>query len=280
MGDTDGVGRSRGEGRGVASASRADRITPPVRADGGTPPSDEDADDDRLDAFARAVTHDLRNPIDIARIRIEAARDTGEDVHFEKALNAVDRIERIVEDVHAVVDAAQVDTEADVDVGDVARRAWSTVETGAATLDVADPGTVEADPSALRRAFENLFRNSVEHGSTSSRTESDDSVEHGSTSSRTESDDSVEHGSTGNRTESGDITVTVDGTDGGFYVEDDGVGVPPSKRERVFDPGFSTKEGGSGMGLEIVGRIADAHGWTVEMKEGEAGGARVAFDTR
>ncbi|MFB6280554.1 MAG: sensor histidine kinase, partial [Haloferacaceae archaeon] len=140
-----------------------------------------------------------------------------------------------------------------------------------------------ADESRLRQLFENLFRNSVEHGSTGSRPPADDSVEHGSTGNRTESGDSVEHGSTGSRppadgdgADGGGVNVEVgllpDGA--GFYVADDGPGVPESERERVFESGYSTDDDGIGAGLSIVKRVADAHGWTVRLADAEGGGAR------
>ena len=60
----------------------------------------------------------------------------------------------------------------------------------------------------------------------------------------------------------------------GFYVEDDGPGIPEGERERVFEDGYSTVEGGTGFGLNIVREIARAHGWEVRVTESAAGGAR------
>jgi signal transduction histidine kinase len=56
-------------------------------------------------------------------------------------------------------------------------------------------------------------------------------------------------------------------------VADHGAGVPPSDREKVFLPFYSTKPGGAGFGLAIVARIADLHGGTVEVSDGPSGGA-------
>ncbi|WP_380676007.1 PAS domain S-box protein [Salinigranum sp. GCM10025319] len=140
---------------------------------------------------------------------------------------------------------------------------------------------------------------SVEQRSTSNRTamQSGDAVEHGSTSSQTtRSDDAVEHGSTSAATNGSstgaagsdrvtitigvlDVTVAGDGTEqersiGGFYVEDDGPGIPATDRDRVFEGGYSTTEDGTGLGLRIVREVADAHGWDVAVTDGTDGGAR------
>lgn len=49
-------------------------------------------------------------------------------------------------------------------------------------------------------------------------------------------------------------------------VEDTGTGIPPEVQERLFDPFFSTKEEGTGLGLPIARKIIDAHGGALEFK--------------
>jgi signal transduction histidine kinase len=100
-----------------------------------------------------------------------------------------------------------------------------------------------ADPDRLRRLFENLFSNAVAHGGAQ-------------------------------------VTVTVGAVDGdadGFYVADDGPGIDPEHRDTVFEPGVSMSADGTGFGLAIVERIADAHDWNVDLTEGADGGARFEF---
>jgi signal transduction histidine kinase len=71
------------------------------------------------------------------------------------------------------------------------------------------------------------------------------------------------------------LTVRVGALDdhAGFYVVDDGPGIPAGERERVFDDAYSTGAG-TGLGLAIVREIAESHGWTVTVTDGEEGGAR------
>ena len=140
-------------------------------------------------------------------------------------------------------------------------------------MSVAADPTIEADPNRLRTLLSNLFRNSVEHGTTNS----DPGVRRGG----------VEHVTAGpNRTaadaEDDDDTepslaITVGATDGGFYVEDDGVGIPPDDRDSVFEAGYTTDPDGTGYGLSIVEEIATSHGWSMTLAESEDGGVRFEF---
>jgi len=234
---------------------------------------------DRLDEFAGIVSHDLRSPLTVAQGRTTLLAETlddanveGVDEYIDSILHALDRMEDIIEDSLTLAKQGQpVSDPEPIALANAARDSWDAVETADATLTVAvGDDTILADPSRLRSVFENLFRNSVEHGSTSGRTASDDSVEHG-------------------YDESTGLTVTVGRVDPfhtstraptdseGFYVEDDGTGVPPGARENVFDTGHTTSDGGTGFGLAIVDGIAEAHGWDVQLSEGTNGGARFTF---
>ncbi|MFD1632393.1 GAF domain-containing protein [Haloplanus ruber] len=241
---------------------------------------------ERLDEFASVVSHDLRNPLNVAQGNLELALEAGGDgERLDRVAGALDRMDELIDDVLTLARNGRAVSEFHpVDLGSVAESAWETTDTGDAALVVEDGiGTVQGDEQRLAQVFENLFRNSVEHGSTGSRTESDDSVEHGSTSNRTGSGDSVEHGSTDDQSEGdgttadGGPTITVGCTDDGFYVADDGSGIPEEKRDQVFETGHSTDPEGTGFGLNIVRNIGEAHGWSVTVTESETGGARFEF---
>jgi PAS domain S-box-containing protein len=215
---------------------------------------------ERLDNFASILSHDLRNPLNVVKGRLELV-DSG-DEHLDAAVTALDRAFDLIDDVLAFSRAGGdiLDPER-IALPAVAERAWAIVDPADATLDVApDAGTVTADETRLQQLLENLFRNSVEHGSTSNRHE--------------RADDTVEHGSTG-------VTVSIGRLDDaeGFFVADDGPGIPPDRRERVFELGHTDVEDGSGLGLAIVREIADAHEWAVHVTESEAGGARFDVHT-
>ncbi|WP_251343654.1 ATP-binding response regulator [Haloplanus halophilus] len=218
---------------------------------------------ERLERFASIVSHDLRNPLNVAQGRLthEVGLREGTNVsteHVEEAVDALDRMEVLVDDLLELArEGRSVDAVESVDIADLARSAWDSVEAPASDLRVEVGGTVTADPGRLTQLFENLFRNSVEHGSTNSRSETDDSVEHGST-------DTADDG----------VTITVGHVADGFYVADDGPGIPESERDEVFEAGYSTTAEGTGFGLDIVQEVVDAHDWDVAVTESAAGGAR------
>ena len=70
------------------------------------------------------------------------------------------------------------------------------------------------------------------------------------------------------------VKITVGPLPDGFYIEDDGAGIPPERRHRVFEKGYTSAASGTGIGLSIVRQIVDAHGWSIRLAEGADGGAR------
>jgi len=237
---------------------------------------------EQLDEFASLVSHDLRNPIGVAQGYVDLAIDSGDVEHLDEVVVSLERMDELVDDLLALArsDRASLDVEP-VAVDGCAEAAWRTAETDDAVLD-ADAGlVVSADRSRLQQLFENLFRNSVEHGSASDRTGSGGGVDHGAGGERSVGGPSAgsRRGDGGAPLSEASLSVTVGAlADGdGFFVADDGRGIPDGDRDAVFDYGYSTTDDGTGYGLAIVRSVADAHGWTVTVGESEAGGARFEF---
>ncbi|ALG81203.1 PAS domain S-box protein [Halanaeroarchaeum sulfurireducens] len=225
---------------------------------------------DRLDEFASVVSHDLRNPLNVAQGRIDLAREDCDSDHLDDAARGIERGLSLIDDMLTLARAGEQASDMEpVDLSEIARASWDHVETLDANIAVDIDATVRGDRSRLRQLLENLFRNAVEHGSTSPHSQArGDAVEHGSTSPRSQArGDAVEHGGT-------DVTVTVGSLPDGFYVEDDGPGIPDEHREDVFEPGYSEDEEGTGFGLAIVQQIVEAHDWRIRVTDGEDGGAR------
>ena len=239
---------------------------------------------ERLDEFVSVASHDLRNPLNVAVGALELAREECDSEQLDTVARAHDRMRTLVDDLLSIAREREASVETEpIDLSEIADHCWENVETDTYGLVVDTDLVIRADRSRLRHLLENLFRNSVEHGSTSPRSHArEDSVEHGSTGSRPQAGDAVEHGATNDRSRpnaaSGDGpttgTVTIGTIPDGFYVEDDGPGIPADERGRVFDAGYSTTDEGTGLGLRIVSEVADTHGWRVAVTESERGGAR------
>lgn len=122
--------------------------------------------------------------------------------------------------------------------------AWNSVPTWDAELELPDPAwNVWAHKGRLAQLLENLISNAGQHGGTG-------------------------------------VTVRVGilEDEGGFYVEDDGRGIPADVRIRLETPSGLIRERGSGYGLQIVEKVVDEHGWEMAVGESDAGGARFEFN--
>jgi len=224
---------------------------------------------ERLEEFASIVSHDLRNPLNVARGNLDLVARDCDSEYLDTAETALDRMEALIEETLELARQGEMVTETEpVDLERIVTGCWEMVATGDATLDSPGAGVIRADPDRIKQLFENLFRNAVEHGSTGSRLTADDAVEHGSTSPDSQArQDAIDHGGA-------DVAITVGLLDDGFSVADDGPGIPDEEREQVFEPGYTDSEDGTGFGLSIVKRIVEAHDWSIEIAESAAGGAR------
>ena len=184
------------------------------------------------------MSHDLRNPLNVAEGRLTLAQEECDSLHLEAVEQAHDRIHALIEDLLTL--ARGDDTAADttpVSLADAAEESWAGVETADASLATDIDRTIEADAGRLKQLLENLIRNAVEHGGD-------------------------------------DVTVTIGELPDGFYVEDDGPGIPAADRDDVFEAGYSTNDAGTGFGLSIVKQVVEAHDWAIHVTEGPDGGAR------
>ena len=193
---------------------------------------------ERLETFASVVSHDLRNPLNVAQGRVELASEECESDHLATAAEAHGRMEDLIDELLTLSRSGQpLAGTSPVELGRLVPDCWRTVPTNDAKLAVETIRPLRADPGRLRQLVENLLGNAAEHGGR-------------------------------------DVSVTVGETDTGFYVEDDGPGIPPEDRERVFEPGHTGSESGTGLGLSIVRNVVDAHGWEIEIRGGTERGTR------
>ena len=193
---------------------------------------------ERLERFTEVVSHDLRNPLNVAQTRLDLVRDEYDNEDLEAAADAVERSRTLIDELLTLArETEEIGDIEPVSLSDVLEECWTNVETADSTLVPNASQTVSTDPSQLKQLLENLIRNAIDHGGE-------------------------------------DVTVTVGDLEGGFYVADDGPGIPSDERDNVFETGYSTVDDGTGLGLTIVQAIADAHGWDIRVTNSEAGGTR------
>ena len=220
-------------------------------------PDDEHEDDDlpsgdpisldtqthQLQQLGAFLSHDLRTPLAIATGALEVARQTNDEAAFDRTTAALRRMGELLDSLDSLIDhGTRVTDPVMMGLSDVALSAWELVATETATLriDVPSRRMIEGDRTRVKSLFENLFLNAFKHVGP-------------------------------------DVTLTLGVVPGGFYVEDDGSGMDASVREEAFEIGVSGTSDSRGFGLAIVAWIAEAHGWGVELTEGETGGARFEF---
>jgi two-component system, NtrC family, nitrogen regulation sensor histidine kinase NtrY len=221
---------------------------------------------------ARRIAHEIKNPLTPIQLSAQRLRrrfagqfaDSGENAKvFDEC---VDAITSQVETLKVLVDEFQNFARlpaAQPQPDDLNRIVTEAMASYAGTDDVAfttdlDPElpTVEVDREQMRRALTNLIDNAV--AAVRRRIETVDGEAPGHVTLRSAHDPLLQ-------------SVRLE-------VADDGIGIPPQDRRRVFEPYFSTKDRGTGLGLAIVSRIvADHHGY-IRVQPNEPRGARFVVE--
>ena len=198
---------------------------------------------ERLENFASMLAHELRNPVTIGQIYSQQLSADTDAEAVDYITESFDRIEDMI-DVMLVLTRGRsaIGSETAVDLAAVTRDAWESVDAPEAALDVALDRTIQADETYMRHMVRNLLENATEHGGP-------------------------------------DVTVTVGELSDGFYVADDGAGIPAGERDAIFDEGYTTAgdNGGAGLGLAFVRKLAAVYEWDCTVTESDAGGARFEF---
>ncbi|WP_154551756.1 MULTISPECIES: ATP-binding protein [unclassified Halorhabdus] len=194
----------------------------------------------RLEAFSDYIAHDLKSPLQVASGHLDLARD-GQEASFAEVQGALDRMDRMIDDIKILARREREDQLRlhEVPIVEPIRTIWENLETGEATLELELPQDmyINAAKGEFRPLLENLLRNAIDHGGS-------------------------------------DVTVTVGPLNAGFFLEDDGPGIPPDDRDAIFEHGHTTADDGSGIGLAMVQDVVDSHDWTIEVCDSSEGGAR------
>jgi len=201
--------------------------------------------------LAAGIAHEIRNPLASISGSIEMLKTTpGADADSRQlmdiAVREVDRLNRLITDL---LDYARPHKEERrrLDIGEHAGeivRAFEQERREKITVAAELPAgvMVEAAPGQLRQVLWNLIRNAADAMSTSG---------------------------------GGEIAIHL-GTDGpraALAIRDQGPGIPPDRLDRLFEPFYSTKAGGTGLGLATVARIVADHGGTIDVSSDPGRGA-------
>lgn len=195
--------------------------------------------EERIEEVASVVSHDLQNPLTIANGYLARARSHGDEEYFEHVADALEEIRAISDEAVALARLGQpVARTEPVDFEAFVDSCWAERNTGDATLcrEALDP--IECDVDRVLAMLDRLFDNAVRHGPAG-------------------------------------VTVTIGTTGGGFFIADDGPGVPEDEYDTVLEAGYSTVQHRPGLGLTVARAIAEAHGWSLSLSGSETGGLRV-----
>ncbi|ADD03760.1 sensor box histidine kinase [Natrialba magadii ATCC 43099] len=199
---------------------------------------------ERLTEFASVLSHDLQSLVNVAQgytMELSEGSDHDQD-ELEEIQDALTRIQELHDDMLTLTHYDEPRSVETVSLETIAAESWRWVNTKNAQLVVTDDvQPIQADGAQFKSLLENLFNNAVEHGGP---------------------DTTVEIG----WLESG----------AGFYVADDGAGIPEEEQDAIFEHGYTTHLDGTGLGLSIVEQVAAAHDWDLTLGDCRDG-ARFEF---
>src|SRR6266480_2546704 len=206
---------------------------------------------ERLRAFrevARRVAHEIKNPLTAMRIAVDqvgrtAGQADGRTVTAVEVLAAeTQRLEQLAKEF-AEFGRLPEGPRSEVDLVDLLMDLGKSAVPAEVDVSVranGEPCKLLGHYDPLRRAFANLLRNASE--------------------------------AMGGRG-SIEIAVSRDGNGLAVTIADHGVGIPDDLRPRVFEPYFTTKRDGTGLGLALVRQTIEAHNGTITVAETPGGGA-------
>ena len=210
---------------------------------------------ERLRAFrevARRVAHEIKNPLTSMRIALDqlertAGRPDGRTTTAMQVLGAeTDRLERLAKEFSEFGRLPE-GPQSEVDLVELLEELGRTGVPGEVAVRLTangGPRTILGHYEPLRRAFANLYRNAAE---------------------AMQGRGAI------------DVTVTGDGAGLAVTIADHGPGIPAELRQRVFEPYFTTKGDGTGLGLALVRVTLETHRGTIAVSETPGGGATFAI---
>tara|TARA_R110000772_G_scaffold152179_4_gene262972 strand:+ start:1261 stop:2511 length:1251 start_codon:yes stop_codon:yes gene_type:complete len=207
---------------------------------------------DRERSFTAAASHELRTPLSVMMGALDVL-DAQE--HNPASRRALSRIKRACAEMLAFIEATLFLSREDsttINQGeavDLAKVIQSLADDNAAALldknialklDIKSAVMLQQADSIVRIMLGNILRNAMEH------------------------------------TEAGEISITL--SDKCLLISDTGSGIPEQDLPHVFDRSYTTKAGGTGLGLNLVKRICDRFNWNITINSGLGKGTQVSIE--
>jgi signal transduction histidine kinase len=204
----------------------------------------------RLGGLISGVAHQIRKPLNVLTIRLEWLRQDAEQggplgPHIDSIRYEIDRLDRVVDGLLRFLRPEHLEL-AKVPVADLLTEAGGQVTSSTIRVEYLIEESLpelNADRSLLAEAFRNIFQNAAE-----------------------------------SMPDGGLIAVTASFHSDGFIevlIADQGRGIEAGQIERIFDLYFTTKPGGTGLGLTLALRAVDLHHGTIEVDSGGESGTTV-----
>lgn len=198
----------------------------------------------QLSSFASSVSHDLRNPMAIAKGNAEQILHEADEENIrsraENIQDATKRINDITNELLVLYREGEKNQSEEFELRNVVEEAWANIDSKEASIEITGEKTVVGSRGQITSVFENLYTNSIEHAGR-------------------------------------DTEISVEILEDEVRVTDDGPGIPPGKTEEIFEYGRTFTGSGTGIGLSIVKKIVEGHNWTVSVDEEYTDGARFVF---
>ncbi len=205
-----------------------------------------------IQTLTAGLAHEVRNPLNAAKLQLELLDRRLRREHDDPRLTQpsalagqeIERLTQLLNDFLAFARPPELNLEEHdlaVLVGHICEVEQPGATARGATLELVAPAaplTARCDAAKLHQVVANLVRNAVEAVTTNGR-----------------------------------IVVTLEGTDDHVIVRvaDDGPGIPPQVQARIYEPFFSTKESGTGLGMSIVHTLVTLHGGAIAIDSGSHG---------
>jgi signal transduction histidine kinase len=203
--------------------------------------SELEARDQRLALLAEILSHDLQNPLMVAREYAVLAHETGNEEYLTRSDAAIDRAQAIINGLVGLATTGQGPlTITNVPIRNASLDAWESTETGSATFTVDTDRVVRGDPQLVRQLLSQVFDNAVEHGPDG-------------------------------------VSVRVGTYESGFYIEDDGPGITHIYEKLLSDSTANSEQ--THIGITIVRDVVAAHDWKLTVADAESGGSRLEIVT-